>query len=60
MLNKADLVNFKSLLDKRDDVTSVSYRNEEVKDIINLKWLFFVILALLSIEWFIRKRGGAY
>jgi len=23
-----------------------------------LKWLFFIILALLSTEWFLRKRNG--
>ena len=44
----------------REDITAVSYINEEVEDIINLKWIFYVFLALLSIEWFIRKRGGAY
>lgn len=44
----------------RGDITAVSYINEEVEDIINLKWIFFLLLALLSIEWLIRKRGGAY
>lgn len=28
--------------------------------IINFKWLFFVILALLAVEWFVRKFNGAY
>jgi hypothetical protein len=44
----------------RNDIVSISYQNEEVRDVINLKWIFFLILTLLSIEWFIRKRGGAY
>lgn len=44
----------------RKDIASISYLDEEVQDIINLKWIFFVLLALLSIEWFVRKRGGAY
>jgi hypothetical protein len=34
--------------------------NEEFLAIINLKWLFFLILILLSIEWFTRKYSGAY
>ncbi len=34
-----------------------SYRSEPI---INLKWLFFVIMALLASEWFIRKYNGAY
>ena len=60
MLTVNELSTFSDLIENRDDVTSVSYMNEEVQDIINLKWIFFVLLALLSIEWFIRKRGGAY
>ena len=60
MLSRENLPKFKELLNSREDVTSVSYMNEEVQDIINLQWLFFLILALLSIEWFVRKRGGAY
>lgn len=36
------------------------YETEEYESLINLKWLFFIILSFLSIEWFIRKRQGAY
>ena len=36
------------------------YTQEKFFDLINLKWLFFVLLALLSTEWFIRKYKGAY
>lgn len=55
-----DLSKFPKTISNREDVTAISYMNEEVQDIINLKWIFFLLLALLSIEWFIRKRGGAY
>lgn len=60
MLTLSDLSKFPERIANREDVTSVSYMNEEVKDIINLQWIFYLLLALLSIEWFIRKRGGAY
>ncbi len=60
MLALNDLLKFPETMANREDVTSVSYMNEEVQDIINLKWIFFILLALLSVEWFIRKRGGAY
>ncbi len=33
---------------------------EEMNQIINWKWLFFVILALASIEWGLRKYFGGY
>ena len=43
-----------------DKMKPVQYNSFKTKPIINLRWLFFVILAMLSIEWFIRKFNGAY
>lgn len=48
------------LLTSREDIKSVSYTEKKLTDVINLKWVFFVVLILLSFEWFIRKRNGAY
>lgn len=36
------------------------YTSEAYLPIINLKWLFFVLLALISAEWGIRKYMGSY
>ncbi len=44
----------------REDIKTVSYSQKRYKDLINIKWLFFIILAFLSAEWFLRKRGGTY
>ncbi len=44
----------------RDDLRSVIYEQSWLKEAIHLRWLFAVILLLLTIEWFVRKRGGAY
>lgn len=41
------------------DFKSIIYTQESHKDLINLKWLFFVILTLISIEWFLRKYYGS-
>lgn len=38
----------------------VSYRTEVLSSVLNLKWPFFLILILLSMEWLIRKRSGHY
>ncbi|GAB2694974.1 hypothetical protein GCM10011495_08790 [Hymenobacter frigidus] len=32
---------------------------EDLKDLINLKWIFFVILAFLTVEWAVRKYSGS-
>jgi hypothetical protein len=34
--------------------------SEELLELIHLKWLFFVLLALLTLEWGTRKYQGAY
>lgn len=60
MIDASNVLSIVEKINAREDISSVSYMNEEVEDIINLKWIFFVLLGLLSIEWFIRKRGGAY
>ena len=44
----------------RDDVRPRLYSHKEFVEIINLKLLFFIILVLLSVEWFVRKRSGSY
>ncbi len=47
-------------LNARTDIKSVSYTQNKLADLVNLKWIFFLLLALLSFEWFMRKRNGAY
>lgn len=42
------------------DPPSMLHQNEKMEQWINLKTLFFLILGLLSLEWFLRKRNGAY
>jgi hypothetical protein len=44
----------------RSDLKSVSYSNYKLQDLINLPWVFFLLLSLLSLEWFVRKRSGTY
>lgn len=38
----------------------VIHTNEDFFSLINLKWLFFIILVLISTEWFVRKYSGGY
>ena len=45
-------------LEQNENIKPVIYKQNEVKELLNLKWIFFVILGLLSLEWFIRKWNG--
>lgn len=41
-----------------DHIKSITYSHKQLSDLVNLKWIFFVILLLLSTEWFLRKYNG--
>lgn len=48
-----------SLIARNELVKDISYENRRLEELINLKWIFFLITLLLSAEWFIRKRNGS-
>jgi hypothetical protein len=60
MVYPADMERLSEKLNARNDIKSVSYSEKKLNDLINLKWIFFIILGLITVEWFMRKRNGAY
>ncbi len=44
----------------REDVKPVSYQHKKLKDLVTMPLVFVLILLLVSIEWFLRKRNGSY
>jgi hypothetical protein len=48
------------LLENRDDIKPIIYTHTSYSPIIDLKWIFFLLLILASAEWFIRKWNGTY
>ena len=47
-------------LEKRNDLVNVEYKYLRYSDIIDLKWIMFVFILLLSLEYMIRKYLGSY
>jgi hypothetical protein len=47
-------------LKSNENITSVSYLKTGFKDLVNSKWFFWLLLAFISVEWFIRKWKGSY
>lgn len=58
LLSQTDLL--ADLILKMESIKPVIYEQKDYRDLINQKWVFFLILILISSEWFIRKRNGAY
>ena len=60
MIAPIDLEQLEQLIANNSDITSVIYEEEDLKELIHLKWIFFMLLTLLTLEWVLRKRNGAY
>lgn len=53
-----DLVKIADEILKNENIKTISYEDRKYDELINMKWLFGLILVLLSVEWFLRKRNG--
>lgn len=59
-LTAAEMNTLPGRISARDTVKPVIYESTTTRSVINLKWIFFILLALLSLEWFLRRYFGAY
>lgn len=46
------------LIKGNEQIKTISYENRRYEDLINLKIIFWLILGMLTVEWFVRKRSG--
>lgn len=60
MVYPSQVNTLKDILLQNPNLKPVMYQTNTTKAIIHLKWLFFLILGLLSIEWFLRRYFGNY
>ncbi|WP_316804961.1 hypothetical protein [Pedobacter nototheniae] len=54
----ADLLKIADEILKNENIKTISYEDRRYDELINMKWLFGLILILLGTEWFLRKRNG--
>ncbi len=58
MLLPSQINQLTDLIRKNDNIKTVVYQDKHYSDMIDVKWIFALILVLLSTEWFVRKREG--
>jgi hypothetical protein len=58
MLLPSQIGKLADLIRKNDNIKTVVYQDNHYSDFIDVKWVFALILLLLSTEWFLRKREG--
>jgi hypothetical protein len=51
--------NLQQLL-QQTEANTVIHSEENYESVINLKWVFWILLILVSSEWFLRKYFGSY
>ncbi len=60
MVKPENLNNINEYLHKNNLIQSTYYRENKYIDLLDWKWILFLILAFTSLEWIIRKREGYY
>ena len=48
------------LIRKNEDIKPVSHSENRLEEPISLAWVFFLLLALITLEWALRRRFGSY
>ena len=56
----ADLATISEKIQAKKSVKPVIYQTTKTRSVINLKWLFFLLMSLLTLEWFMRRYHGSY
>jgi hypothetical protein len=58
MLQPSQINQLADLIRKNENVKTLVYEDRHYSDMIDVKWIFGLIVALLGLEWFLRKREG--
>ena len=56
----SDMGNIPVSIQSNTNIASIIFEEKDLKELINLKWIFVLLIGFLSLEWFLRKRNGAY
>ena len=58
MLLPSQMGSLADLIRKNENIKTVEYEDKRYNEFIDLKWVFALIILLLSVEWLLRKREG--
>ncbi|MDB5118260.1 MAG: hypothetical protein JWQ79_3752, partial [Mucilaginibacter sp.] len=58
MLQPSQINRLADLIRKNENIKTLVYEDKHYSDLIDVKWVFVLIVTLLGVEWFLRKREG--
>jgi hypothetical protein len=59
MFYPEDISEIINRIQENENIKAISYIEKDMIELINLKWIFFVLLLIISLEWFLRKYYGS-
>jgi hypothetical protein len=60
LLYPDQMASLPQLINDKGTVLPVIYETSKTRSVINLRWIFFLLLGLLTMEWFVRRYFGSY
>lgn len=60
MVSPNNINTISELVKAKKSVKPTIYQTTKTRSVINLKWIFFILLTLLTLEWFLRRYYGGY
>lgn len=59
MVYPAQLNQLADLINQNDKIVPLSYQQEDLINLMHLKFIFWIVLGILTLEWMIRKWNGS-
>lgn len=60
MVAPSNLNSLAGMIKGKETVKPILYQTTKTRSVINLKWIFFLLMGLLTAEWFMRRYFGSY
>lgn len=60
VVNESETNKIAELIKNKNTIKPIMYATNKTESVINLKWIFGLLVLLLSVEWFLRKYFGGY
>jgi hypothetical protein len=58
LFTPSNLLRIEKEIERNGAIKTISYEDRKYEQLIELKWIFALIVMLLTTEWFLRKRNG--
>jgi len=60
MVAPSNIASLAGMIKNKGTVKPVVYQTTKTRSVINIKWIFFLLMGLLTAEWFMRRYFGSY